>query len=64
MWSFLSVVHPLQIPLPMYEKKVRVHQENLQKFTYPTRGIPIGKYTALYDYTEEEVRGYQLPLAS
>ncbi len=28
-WSFLSVVHPLQIPIPMYEKKVWVQQENL-----------------------------------
>jgi hypothetical protein len=28
-WSFLSVLHPLRIPIPMYEKKVRVQQENL-----------------------------------
>jgi hypothetical protein len=27
-WSFLSVVHPLQIPIPMYEKKIWVQQEN------------------------------------
>jgi hypothetical protein len=28
-WSFLSVVHPLRIPIPMYEKKVWIQQENL-----------------------------------
>ncbi len=27
-WSFLSVIHPLQIPIPMYEEKVRVQQQN------------------------------------
>ncbi len=63
MWSFLSVVHPLLIHIPMYEKKVRVQQENSKKFTYPTRGIPIGKYTAHYDYTEEEVRRISIAAA-
>jgi hypothetical protein len=29
MWSFLSIVHPLQISIPMYKKKVRIQQENL-----------------------------------
>jgi hypothetical protein len=33
MWSFLSVVHPLQIPIPMCEKKIQIQQENPQKFT-------------------------------
>jgi hypothetical protein len=27
MWSFLSVVHPLRIPIPMCEKKIWVQQE-------------------------------------
>jgi hypothetical protein len=27
MWSFLSVVHPLQIPIPMCEKKIWVHKK-------------------------------------
>jgi hypothetical protein len=27
MWSFLSVVSPLQIPIPMYEKKIWIQQE-------------------------------------
>jgi hypothetical protein len=26
-WSFLSVIHPLRIPIPMYKKKVQVQQE-------------------------------------
>jgi hypothetical protein len=34
MWSFLSVVHPLRIPIPMCEKKIRVQQENSYKITY------------------------------
>jgi hypothetical protein len=34
MWSFLSVVHPLQIPIPMYKKKIRVQQENSYKISY------------------------------
>jgi hypothetical protein len=28
MWSFLSVVHPLRILIPMHEKKIWVQQEN------------------------------------
>jgi hypothetical protein len=32
-WSFLSIVHPLRIPILMYEKKVRVQQENLRWLT-------------------------------
>ncbi len=27
-WSFLSIVHPPQIPIPMCEKKIRVQQGN------------------------------------
>ncbi len=27
MWSFLSVIHPLQIPIPMYKKKIWIQQE-------------------------------------
>ncbi len=34
MWSFLSVLHPLRIPIPMHEKKFRVQQENSYKITY------------------------------
>jgi hypothetical protein len=33
-WSFLSVIHPLWIPIPMYEKKIWVQQENLYKISY------------------------------
>jgi hypothetical protein len=39
-WSFLSVLHLLQIPIPMYEKKVRVQQENLYKITYYLYVLP------------------------
>jgi hypothetical protein len=33
-WSFLSIVHPLKIPIPMYEKKVWIQHENSYKITY------------------------------
>jgi hypothetical protein len=33
-WSFLSIVRPLRLPIPMCEKKVRVQQENSYKITY------------------------------
>ena len=39
-WSFLSVVHPLQIPIPMCEKKILVQQENLYKITYCLHVFP------------------------
>jgi hypothetical protein len=28
-WSFLSVIQPLQILIPMYDKKIWIQQENL-----------------------------------
>jgi hypothetical protein len=28
-WWFLSVVHPLKIPIPMCEKKIRVQQKKI-----------------------------------
>jgi hypothetical protein len=34
MWSFLSVVHPLQIPIPMCKKKIHVQQKKLYNITY------------------------------
>jgi hypothetical protein len=34
MWSHLFVVPPLQIPIPMCEKKMQVQQENSYKITY------------------------------
>ncbi len=40
-WSFLSVVHPLRIPIPMYEKKVWVQHKNLYKITYCLRVLPM-----------------------
>jgi hypothetical protein len=36
-WSFLSVVHPLRILIPMCVKNIRVQQENLYKITYCLR---------------------------
>ncbi len=27
-WSFLSVIHPIRMPIPMCEKKIWVQQEN------------------------------------
>ncbi len=39
-WSFLSIVHLLQIPIPMCEKKIRVQQENSYKITYCLRVFP------------------------
>ena len=38
--SFLSIVHPLRIPIPMFKKKVQVQQENLYKITYGLCVIP------------------------
>ncbi len=38
--SFLSVIHPLRIPIPMSEKKSRVQQENSYKITYCLRVFP------------------------
>ncbi len=36
-WSFLSVVHPLQIPIPTHKKKIWIQQEyclgNQRKFS-------------------------------
>jgi hypothetical protein len=40
MWSFLSVVHPIQIPIPMTKKKIQIQQENLQKFAHCLRVLP------------------------
>jgi hypothetical protein len=34
MWSFLTIVHPFRIPIPIYEKKIWVQQENLYKISY------------------------------
>ncbi len=41
MWRFLSVLHPLQVPIPVYEKKIWIEQEctsqqeNLYKINFP-----------------------------
>ncbi len=53
MWSFLSVNHPLQIPNPMYEKKIWVRQENLYKITYCLRVFP----TYFLQYTRRSWMG-------
>ncbi len=35
-WSFLSVVHPLQIPIPMYKKKILgFNKKILTKLAFP-----------------------------
>jgi hypothetical protein len=34
MWSFLCIVCPLRIPIPMCKNKIQVQQENSLKFTY------------------------------
>jgi hypothetical protein len=48
-WSFLLVVHPLRIPIPMYGKKVQVQQDSgkrvppahaQQVFSLEPRDIP------------------------
>ncbi len=39
-WSFLSIVHPLRITIPMCEKKIWVQQENSYKITYCLRVFP------------------------
>jgi hypothetical protein len=39
-WSVLSIVHPLQTPIPMYKKNIRVQQENSYKITYCLHVFP------------------------
>ncbi len=35
-WSFLSVIHPLQIPIPMYKKKIlRFNKKIRTKLAFP-----------------------------
>ena len=35
-WSFLSVVHPLQIPIPMYKKKILGFNKKIRtKLAFP-----------------------------
>ncbi len=54
-WSFLSVVRPLQIPIPMCKKKIWVQQENLWKLTYCLRVLP----TYFLHYTHRAWMGWR-----
>ncbi len=57
-WSFLSIVHPLRIPIPMYKKKVRVQQENSQKITYCLHVLPT-KFLHYVPYTRGALMGWR-----
>ncbi len=55
MWSHLSIVCPLQIPIPMCKKKNCVQQENLQKITYCLCVLP----TKFLHYTRGAWMGWR-----
>ncbi len=57
-WSFLCVVRPLQIPIPMCEKKIRVQPENQQKITYCLRVLPT-KFLHYVPYTRGALMGWR-----
>ncbi len=62
MWRFLSVNHPLQIPIPMYKKKIWIQQEyclgNQRKFLIFLRNdsvcMVVDPYKARKRYTVTE----------
>jgi hypothetical protein len=58
MWSFLSVVHPLRIPIPMYEKKIQVQQQNSWKITYCLHVLPT-KFLHYAPYTRGALMGWR-----
>ncbi len=57
-WSFLSVFHPLRIPIPMYKKKVRVQQENSLKITICFCVLPT-KFLHYVPYTHGALMGWR-----
>jgi hypothetical protein len=57
-WSFLFVVHPLRIPIPMRKKKIQVQQENSLKITYCLRVLPT-KFLHYVPYTCRALMGWR-----
>ena len=57
-WSFLCIVHPLQTPIPMCEKKIRIQQENSQKITNCLRILPT-KFLHYVPYTRGALTGWR-----